>query len=92
MPTIGPNVIESCSHLSVSMILLASGLFLLWLGTIIDIVKSEFTRDADKIVWFLFVMMLPPLGVLLYFLIGRFQKINAGPVIRSKRYRDIGRD
>jgi hypothetical protein len=92
MPTIDPSVIESLSRHIVSITLLAIGLFLLWLATVIDIVKNDFKRDADKIVWFLFVMMLPPLGVLLYFFIGRFQKTNAEPVIRSKRYRDIGRD
>jgi hypothetical protein len=92
MPTIDPSVIESCSPYIASIILLAIGLFLLWLATIIDIVKNDFKRDADKIVWFLFVMILAPLGVLLYFLIGRFQKTDAEPVIRSTRYRDIGRD
>ena len=91
MPTIDPSVIESSGFIA-SIILLAIGIFLIWLATIIDIVKNEFKRDADKIVWFLFVMVLPPLGVLLYFFIGRFQKTGAEPVIRSKRYRDIGRD
>ena len=92
MPTIEPDVIESCSHFSAAIILLAVGLFLLWLATIIDIVKNDFKRDADKIVWFFFVMILPPLAVLLYFLIGRFQKIETKPIVRSTRYRDIGRD
>lgn len=92
MPTIDPSVLESCSRYIASIILLAIGLFLFWLAMIIDIVKNDFKRDADKIVWFLFVMILPPLGVFLYFLIGRFQKTDAGPVIRSTRYRDIGRD
>jgi hypothetical protein len=92
MPTIDPSILENNSGFIASIILLAIGVFLFWLATIIDIVKSEFKRDADKIVWFLFVMILPPLGVLLYFFIGRFQKTDAGPVIRSTRYRDIGRD
>jgi hypothetical protein len=92
MPTIDPNVIESGSHFMALIILLAIGLFLIWLVTIIDIVKSDFNRDADKIVWFFFVMLLAPIGIVLYFFIGRFQKTDAEPVLRSTRYRDIGRD
>lgn len=92
MPTIDPGVIESCSRFMALIILLAISLFLFWLVTIIDIVKNDFKRDADKIVWFLFVMIIPPLGALLYFLIGRFQKTDTEPVIRSTRYRDIGRE
>ncbi len=92
MPTFDPSVLENCSRFMASIILLAISLFLFWLVTIIDIVKSDFKRDADKIVWFLFVMLLPPLGALLYFLIGRFQKANNEPVVRSTRYRDIGRE
>ncbi len=92
MPTFDPSVIESCSRFLALIMLLAISLFLLWLITIIDIVKNDFRRDADKIVWFFFVMILPPIGAFLYFLIGRFQKIDAEPVVRSTRYRDIGRD
>jgi hypothetical protein len=74
------------------IILLAIAAFLVWLVTIIDIVRSDFKTDADKIVWFFFVMIIPPLGILLYCIIGRSQKIETEPVGRSTRYRDIGRE
>jgi Phospholipase_D-nuclease N-terminal len=87
-----PNIVETCAQFAVVIILVAVAMVLLWLAAIIDIVRNDFKRDADKIVWFLFVMILPPIGVLLYLFIGRFQKINRKPVSRSTRYRDIGRD
>jgi hypothetical protein len=92
MPTIDPNVIASFNRFIVLIIVLAISLFLIWLVTLIDIVKSDFKKDVDKIVWFLFVMILPPIGAFLYLLIGRFQKTEASSFSRSTRYRDIGRE
>jgi hypothetical protein len=87
-----PKIVETCARFGAVIIVVAIVMVLLWLVTIIDIVRSDFKRDADKIVWFFFVMILPPVGALLYLFIGRFQKSDAEPVARSTRYRDIGRD
>ena len=92
MPTIDPNVIENFNRFIALIIVLSISLFFVWLVTIIDIVKSDFKKDVDKIVWFLFVMIIPPIGALLYLLIGRFQKTEASSFSRSTRYRDIGRE
>ncbi len=52
------------------------GIFLLpWIIALVDILRSEFT-GANKIVWLLVVIFLPVIGFLLYFLIGRNQKIK----------------
>ena len=74
------------------IVIVAIAWFLVWLVTIIDIVRSDFKKEADKIVWFLFVMAIAPIGALLYFFIGRFQKTGAERISRSTRYRDIGRE
>ena len=87
-----PQVLEPVARFMAVIVIFAIAFFLLWLVTIIDIVKSEFKRDADKIVWFLFVMLIPPIGALLYFFIGRFQKTEAERFSSSMRYRDIGRE
>ena len=92
MPTIDPNVIGNYSRFIAVIIVLAISLFLVWLVTIIDIVKSDFKKDVDKIVWFLFVMIIPPIGAVLYLIIGRFQKTKASSFSRYTRYRDIGRE
>ena len=91
-PQINPQIFEPGAGFLAMIIIFAIAWFLIWLVTIIDIVKSDFKRDADKIVWFLFVMAIAPIGAFLYFLIGRFQKTEVERVSRSTRYRDIGRE
>lgn len=42
---------------------------------LIDILKSSFRESVNKIVWVLVVILLPILGTILYFAIGRNQRI-----------------
>jgi hypothetical protein len=49
--------------------------FILWLWALIDILKNEFTGD-NKILWVLVVILVPLIGFILYFFIGRDQKIK----------------
>jgi phosphotransferase system glucose/maltose/N-acetylglucosamine-specific IIC component len=48
----------------------------LYLYSLIDILKSEFTNSIDKLVWLIAVIFLPILGIVLYLIIGRKQKIK----------------
>ncbi|MRX62891.1 PLD nuclease N-terminal domain-containing protein [Maribacter luteus] len=43
---------------------------------IIDIIKGRFKGSNDKLIWILVVLFLNPLGTLLYFLMGKDQKIK----------------
>ncbi|KAF0219253.1 MAG: hypothetical protein FD174_2339 [Geobacteraceae bacterium] len=49
--------------------------FVFWLWALIDILKSEFT-GSNKVVWLLMVMLVPLIGAILYYFIGREQKIK----------------
>jgi len=49
--------------------------FVLWLWAMIDILKNEFT-GSNKLIWLLVVMLLPFIGMVLYWFIGREQKIR----------------
>jgi hypothetical protein len=51
-------------------------LTIIWLRALIDILRSEF-RNNNKIVWLLTVILVPFLGALIYFAIGKKQKIGA---------------
>jgi len=42
----------------------------------IDILKNEFTGN-NKVIWLLFILLGSFFGVLLYFMIGRKQKVSA---------------
>lgn len=49
--------------------------FLLPLIALVDILKSKFEAN-NKIIWVIVVIFFPAIGTILYFLIGRNQKIK----------------
>jgi hypothetical protein len=50
-----------------------------WLNCIIDIVKNEF-HGSNKIIWLVLVICIPLLGMILYYMVGKKQKIQSGAV------------
>ena len=48
---------------------------ILWGLAIIDIINSRFREDNTKIIWILLVIFLPFLGTILYYAVGRQQRI-----------------
>lgn len=48
-------------------------IFIFWLLALVDILKSEFKDSSNKIIWLVLSFLLPVLGPVLYFLIGRKQ-------------------
>jgi len=48
--------------------------FVFWIWVLIDILKNEFT-GSNKLIWLVAVIMIPLLGMILYWFIGREQKI-----------------
>ena len=59
--------------LMMSLIMLAA--FAFWIWALVDILRNEFT-GSNKIIWLLAVVMVPLLGMILYWFIGREQKIR----------------
>ena len=43
----------------------------LWLIAIFDLLKREFEDSTNKIVWALIILLIPFLGSILYFIIGK---------------------
>ena len=48
---------------------------LVYAFTIYDVVTSNFTNSNDKLIWIIVVVLLPFLGTLLWFLVGRKKRI-----------------
>lgn len=48
---------------------------ILWVWALVDIINGRFREDTTKIVWILVVIFIPFLGTILYYAIGREQKI-----------------
>jgi hypothetical protein len=47
----------------------------LWVMAIVDILNSRFREDSNRILWILLVIFLPFIGTILYYAIGRQQRI-----------------
>jgi len=54
------------------LIIILPIVFVIWV--LVDILKSEF-KGSNKLIWVIVVILLPLLGSILYFAIGRKQKI-----------------
>ena len=46
-----------------------------WMRALIDVLKSEF-KDNNKLIWLLTVILVPFIGAIVYFAIGKKQKIT----------------
>lgn len=49
---------------------------ILWLWALIDLLKSNFTDNMNKMIWAIVIIFIPVMGALLYLIIGRNQKIR----------------
>ncbi len=58
------------------MMVIVLGSIGLFIYVLVDILKSEFTNSINKIIWLILVLVTGPLGIVLYFFIGRKQKIQ----------------
>ena len=54
----------------------------IWLYALADVIRNDFQYLSSKIIWIIVLCFFPPLGVILYFLIGREQRITFYPVGR----------
>ncbi len=46
-----------------------------WIYTIVDVIKSKFVDESTKIVWLLVVILLGLLGSIIYWVLGRSNKV-----------------
>ena len=48
---------------------------LVYAFTIYDVVRSRFANQTDKLIWILIVLLVPFLGTILWFAIGRDKRL-----------------
>lgn len=46
------------------------------LGALIDVLRNEFDPHQNKIIWVLVIIFVPVIGSILYWIIGRNQRVN----------------
>jgi len=64
--------------LGVIFFMVSVGICLLvaWIASILDVLKNEYDGDNTKTIWILILVLMAPLGTILYQLIGKKQKLN----------------
>jgi hypothetical protein len=80
------NTLQSLAKFIVIWIMLGLFLFVVWAGTIVDIVRSGFATAEQKTGWMLLVLFLPLLGMLFYLILGSKQKYSS---VGSGEYREL---
>jgi hypothetical protein len=70
-----PSAIQHLASNSVALLLGIFAVFILWFISLIDILRHDFKKDINKLVWF-FTITIPVLGPVLYFFIGFDQKVE----------------
>ncbi|WP_162428516.1 PLDc N-terminal domain-containing protein [Pontibacter pudoricolor] len=50
--------------------------FGIWLGALIELLRSNFTDSITKLIWLVVIVFIPVLGAILYLFIGRKQKVK----------------
>lgn len=71
------RALESLSRFMAIWLTIGAVVFITWVSTIVDIVRSEFTNPSNKTVWVILVILLPILGTVLYYIFGSGQKLSA---------------
>ncbi len=47
---------------------------LAWIVALVDIIRSQFRNDTDRLLWIVVVTLAPVLGVIVYLVLGRRYK------------------
>jgi len=79
------NTLKSLAFYIEILVTLGIVLFVVWMVTIVDIVRSEFITPLNKAVWLLLVLLLPLIGMLPYMFLGSNHKCN--PVSHKEKQR-----
>ena len=56
--------------------LLGLGGLFFWVFALVDILRNNFKGDNEKMIWVMVVIFVPFLGTILYFIIGRQNRIK----------------
>lgn len=62
--------------MEILLILIAIAIFVFVIYTLVDVIKSNFANDTNKIIWVLVILFLAPIGSVIYMISGKKQKIK----------------
>jgi hypothetical protein len=64
------------SGIGMQEVLIIFSLLVLWIVGIVDVASSNFRDDSTKVLWLMFIVFAPFIGIVLYMIIGRKQRID----------------
>lgn len=85
------NTLQSLVKFIVIWIMLGFCLFVVWIVTVVDIVRSGFITSSSKTVWMLLVFFLPLIGMVLYIILGSNQKSTSVNCKEKQRLESFSR-
>lgn len=67
-------MVDTLTNMGTLGMLMMIASFIFWGWALVEVLKSDFKNDTNKLIWLLFVFFLYFVGALLYFFIGRKQR------------------
>jgi hypothetical protein len=67
-------IVPGVSLIIITVLALAS--IVLWIIALVDIVRNDFPGSNEKLIWILIVLFAPFIGSILYFAIGRKNRLK----------------
>jgi hypothetical protein len=61
-------------HPKLLVMMLVMGCFALWIYCLVDVIRSTFKNENQKLIWIILLAVVPVIGVVLYIVMGRDQK------------------
>ncbi|MCB1024823.1 MAG: PLDc N-terminal domain-containing protein [Acidobacteria bacterium] len=65
----------NADSIAVLMVILFALLFVLWFAILIDVSKSKFEHDSERLGWTLLVFLGGPITIVLWFVTGRKRRL-----------------
>lgn len=69
-----PDLIFGDSSVLTALALVLVTLFVAWVGALADVLKRDFAGNGQRSRWLLMLLCLPPVGMVLYWVVGSERK------------------
>jgi len=60
----------------ITIVVIALGFIAFWIKTLIEIGRSNFKDDTHRVLWLIFVVLMPLIGMIFYYALGRNRRIR----------------
>jgi hypothetical protein len=83
MDLLGRQLNEQLARALMPYLFIALFFGFIWLMALINAITSDFKNPSNKIIWIILLILIAPIGTVLYYLISPFQKEEIQPNINN---------